>query len=288
MREDWGQVKVKVMTVLNIAKYASSVDYCFDLIETGTNRILGQQSTWNWPYWNAAIQTYIRTELHKGTDLHELLQIIDIMEPDKVEMLLSECYDFNASSEAFRNHATGNFELAQVTYSCDPPGAVIPQDSTNWTIPLFNGELVMADVHDFQATFNRHLPDVVITMSSKPPAFPEVAYEGEWLFRNFGGHDLLNMNAMGTIANEAIDALKQGKTVLIHCLHGQDRTGIIAAALIYAGYDHPEVDDRLEIIMAKARIKKDGYWFGSNGAFDCHGYRGIANLLSLHLKTSRY
>ena len=36
MREDWGQVKVKIMTLLNIAKYASSVDYCFDLIETGT------------------------------------------------------------------------------------------------------------------------------------------------------------------------------------------------------------------------------------------------------------
>ena len=157
----------------------------------------------------------------------------------------------------FRNYATGTFELAQVTYSCDPPGAVIPQDSTNWTIPLFNGELVMADVHDFQATFNRYQPDVVITMSSKPPAFPEVAYEGEWLFRNFGGYDLLNMDAMGTIANEAIDALQQGKTVLIHCLHGQDRTGIIAAALIYAGYDHPDIDDRLEIIMTKARIKKE-------------------------------
>ncbi len=102
MHEDWEQVKVKVMTVLNIAKYASSVDFCFDLIETGTNRILGQPSTWKWPYWNAAIQTYIRTELHKGTDLHELLQIIDVMEPEQVELLLSECYDFNASSEAFR------------------------------------------------------------------------------------------------------------------------------------------------------------------------------------------
>ena len=143
----------------------------------------------------------------------------------------------------------------------------------------------MADVHDFQATFNRHLPDVVITMSSKPPAFPEVAYEGEWLFRNFGGYDLLNMDAMGTIANEAIDALQQGKTVLIHCLHGQDRTGIVAAALIYTGYDHPEIDDRLEIIMAKARIKKDGYWFGPNGAFNRFGYQRIARHLSLHLKS---
>ena len=142
----------------------------------------------------------------------------------------------------------------------------------------------MADVHDFQATFNRHQPDVLITMSSKPPAFPEVAYEGEWLFRNFGGYDLLNMDAMGTIANEAIDALQLGKTVLIHCLHGQDRTGIIAAALIYAGYDHPDIDDRLEIIMTKARIKKDGYWFGPNGAMREYDYQRRAKMLALHTK----
>ena len=44
IREDWGMVKVKLMTVLNIAKYASSVDYCFDLIETGTNRISANQA----------------------------------------------------------------------------------------------------------------------------------------------------------------------------------------------------------------------------------------------------
>ena len=66
IREDWEMVKVKLMTVLNIAKYASSVDYCFDLIETGTNRILGQPSTWNWPYWNAAIQTYITSRVAQG------------------------------------------------------------------------------------------------------------------------------------------------------------------------------------------------------------------------------
>jgi len=99
---------------------------------------------------------------------------------------------------------------------------------------------------------------------------------------------LLNMDAIGTIANEAIDALQLGKTVLIHCLHGQDRTGIIAAALIYAGYDHPDIDDRLDIIMTKARIKKEGYWFGPNGAFNRHGYRRIAYILSLHLKCTRF
>ena len=285
MRKDWELVKVKVMTVLNIAKYASSVDYCFDLIETGTNRILGQQSTWNWPYWNAAIQTYIRAELHKGTDLQDLLQVIDDMEPTQVETLLSECYDFRAKPESFRRFTTGDFELGQQMHDADPPPQVKPMESTNRKIPVFNGHLVLADVDDFEDTFNQHLPDMVISMSSKPPAFPEVAYQGEWLFRNFGGYDLKNMDAMGAIANEAIDALQEGKTVLIHCLHGQDRTGIIGAALLYAGHER-DMDYYLDSILIRARPVRAEYWFGLGGRMNTE-YQHTARLLSLHLKSTR-
>ena len=285
MRKDWEQVKVKLMTVLNIAKYASSVDYCFDLIATGTNRILGQPSTWNWPYWNAAIQTYIRTELHKGTDLQNLLEVVEDMEPTQVETLLSECYDFRAKPESFRRFTTGDFELGQQMYDADPPPQVTPMESTNRKIAIFNGHLVLADVNDFEDTFNQHLPDMVISMSSKPPAFPEVAHQGEWLFRNFGGYDLKNMDAMGAIANEAIDALQEGKTVLIHCLHGQDRTGIIGAALLYAGHER-DMDYYLDSIMIRARPIRAEYWFGLDGRMN-NEYQHTARLLSLHLKTAR-
>ena len=282
MRKDWELVKVKVMTVLNIAKYASSVDYCFDLIETGTNRILGQQSTWNWPYWNAAIQTYIRAELHKGTDLQDLLDFIDDMDPTQVETLLSDCYDFRAKPESFRRFTTGDFELGQQMHDADPPPQVNPMESTNQKIPVFNGHLVLADVNDFEDTFNQHLPDMVISMSSKPPGFPEIAHEGEWLFRNFGGYDLKNMDAMGAIANEAIDALQEGKTVLIHCLHGQDRTGIIGAALLYAGHER-DMNYYLDSIMIRARPVRAEYWFGLKGMMN-NQYQRTARLLSLHLK----
>ena len=285
IREDWGMVKVKFMTVLNIAKYASSVDYCFDLIETGTNRVLGQPSTWNWPYWNAAIQTYIRTELHKGTDLQDLLQAIDDMEPTQVETLLSECYDFRAKPESFLRFTTGDFELGQQMHDADPPPQVRLMESTNQRISVFNGHLVLADVDDFEDTFNRHLPDMVISMSSKPPAFPEVAHQGEWLFRNFSGYDLENMDAMGAIANEAIDALQEGKTVLIHCLSGQDRTGIIGAALLYAGHER-DMDYYLDSILIRARPVRADYWFGLNGRMN-NQYQHTARLLSLHLKSAR-
>lgn len=281
-REDWEDIKVKVMTVLNIAKYESSAVMCLELMSTGTNRILGQPSTWKWSYWNAAIQTYIRDQLHKGTDLKELLHVIEAMQPQEVEGLLAETYDFRATPEAFRRFATGNFELGQRMHDADPPPQVTPIPSTNQKIPVFNGHLVMADVDDFEETFNQHLPDVVISMSSKPPVFPEVAHQGEWLFRNFGGYDLHNMEAMGSIANEAIDALLEGKTVLIHCLHGQDRTGIIGAAILYAGYER-YIDYNLDSIMIRARPARADYWFGLNGMMN-NQYQRTARLLSLHLK----
>jgi len=286
MRKDWDDVKVKVMIKLNIAKYASSKDYCSGLIETGTNRILAQPSTSNWPYWNAAIQTYIRTELRQGTELSELLLAIDAKEPAQVEMLLSECYDFQATPEAFRRFVTGNFELGQQMHDADPPPQVTPILSTNQSVSVFGGRLVLAGVDDFEDTFNQHLPDMVITMSSKPPAFPKVAYDGEWLFRNFDGYDLKNMDAMGTIANEAIDALKEGKTVLIHCLHGQDRTGIIGAALIFAAHEG-DMNSVLDNIMIRARPVRAGYWFGLNGMMNKQ-YRHTAYLLSLHLKSNSH
>ena len=158
-------------------------------------------------------------------------------------------------------------------------------ESTNRKIPVFNGHLVLADVNDFEDTFNQHLPDMVISMSSKPPAFPEVAHQGEWLFRNFGGYDLKNMDAMGAIANEAIGALQEGKTVLIHCLHGQDRTGIIGAALLYAGHER-DMDYYLDSIMIRARPIRAEYWFGLDGRMN-NEYQHTARLLSLHLKTAR-
>lgn len=284
MREDWNNVKIKVMTALNIAKYASSIDYCSDLTDTGNNRILGQPSTWNWTYWNAAIQTYIRTELHKGTELRGLMQVIELKEPEKVEALLSECYDFRAKPETFRRFATGNYELAKQMHDADPPPKLTPIPSTNQMIPVFNGHIVLADVNDFEDTFNRHLPDMVISMSSKPPAIPEVAYDGEWLFRNFGGYDLKNMDAMGAIANEAIDALQEAKTVLIHCLHGQDRTGIIGAALLFAGHERGM---NIDMLMTKARPVRADYWFGFNGMMN-NQYQRTAHLLSLHLKSSTH
>jgi predicted NAD-dependent protein-ADP-ribosyltransferase YbiA (DUF1768 family) len=286
-RDDWERVKVKVMTLLNCAKYASSADMCSDLLDLGRSRILGQQSTWNWTYWNAAIQTLIRDELIKGTKPDDLMHIIDMMEPQEVEALLGENYDFKASSEHFRHWATGTFELAEVTHMFDPPPKVKPEESQNYPIYIFGGRLIMADVSDFQSTFEQFLPDTVVTMCSKPPSFPDTVYEGKWMHRDFNGHDLHNMEVMGTIVNETILELQQGKTVLIHCLHGQDRTGIIGAALTIAGREECQTESRLRRYMIGARPKKHKYWYGEYGVMHKNGYHRTAWLLALHASVVR-
>ncbi|MGB1955262.1 MAG: hypothetical protein ACPHUK_06645, partial [Candidatus Poseidoniaceae archaeon] len=68
----------------------------------------------------------------------------------------------------------------------------------------------------------------------------------------------------------------------IHCLHGQDRTGIIGAALLYAGHER-DMDYYLDSIMIRARPIRADYWFGLNGRMN-NEYQHTARLLSLHLK----
>tara|TARA_B100000927_G_scaffold248946_1_gene212752 strand:- start:676 stop:1227 length:552 start_codon:yes stop_codon:yes gene_type:complete len=69
MREDWQENKVKVMLLLNIAKYASDKDFQNQLLETIGQGIEAQPSTSNWTYWNSKIQLFIRKLLIENKDL---------------------------------------------------------------------------------------------------------------------------------------------------------------------------------------------------------------------------
>ena len=48
MRDDWGRVKVKVMLLLNLAKYKSDPNLQNDLMGTGSHLIEAKSSTSNW------------------------------------------------------------------------------------------------------------------------------------------------------------------------------------------------------------------------------------------------
>ncbi|MDA8551534.1 hypothetical protein N9K84_05350 [Candidatus Poseidoniales archaeon] len=71
----------------------------------------------------------------------------------------------------------------------------------------------------------------------------------------------------------------------IHGLHGQDRTGIIGAALLYAEHER-DMDYYLASIIIRACPIRVNYWFGLNGMMN-NQYQRTARLLSLHLKSAR-
>lgn len=259
-REDWELEKVKVMLLLNIAKYAANKGFQKDLSSTKNHRIIARGSTWNWTYWNAAIQTYVRQLVHDGKNLNHCLEEINEIPSEVVEDKIKKSYAFNAKPELYRNYSTTDFVSAIELYKRNPPPVRVAEVSQNTKISLWSGQLVLCGVADFQSTFNQNQPDVVVTMCSKPPNIQTPKKNGEWLHRDFSGYDLRNFEIIGSIVQDVRQRLKEGKTVLIHCLDGQDRTGLVGFTLIRLF--NPGVSFKvLKDIISIGRPARVDYWF---------------------------
>lgn len=279
MRSDWEQEKVKVMLLLNLAKYSSNKEFQNDLLETENYRIIANESTANWAFWNAAIQTYIRNLLHDERKLEEEIVNIEATSPMDVKNILKRAYEFNLKPDLFRAVDEGNFEYARHLYAQDPPPVDEGLISKNTPLEFWNGKLILAGVHDFTSTFEQHKPDVVVTMCSKPPRFPDNAEGGEWLLRSFSGYDLNNYEVFGIIISEIVDRLQRGLKVLVHCIDGQDRTGIVAMALTNI-FRHDLSFDEKKSLLSKARPARMDYWFAKHGVMNLSSeyYRTAKNL----------
>ena len=88
MRDDWEQEKVKVMLLLNLAKYASDANLQGELIATDGFSIEAKGSTVNWKHWNECIQIWIRQILMSQEDLHSTIRTVENMTPEGVEYML--------------------------------------------------------------------------------------------------------------------------------------------------------------------------------------------------------
>lgn len=88
MREDWQENKVKVMLLLNIAKYASHKDFQNQLLETIGQGIEALPSTSNWTYWNSKIQLSIRELLIEGKDLAVVLEELSLCSSSEISEFL--------------------------------------------------------------------------------------------------------------------------------------------------------------------------------------------------------
>ena len=279
MRSDWEQEKVKMMLLLNLAKYSSNQDFQNDLLETENYRIIANESTANWAFWNAAIQTYIRNLLHAEKKLEEEIVNIEATSPEDVRNILKRSYEFNLKPDLFRAVDEGNFEYARHLYAQDPPPVDEGLISENTPLEFWNGKLILAGVHDFTSTFEQYKPDVVVTMCSKPPRFPDNAEGGEWLLRSFSGYDLNNYEVFGIIISEIVDRLQRGLKVLVHCIDGQDRTGIVAMTLTNIFRQDLSFDDK-KSLLSEARPARMDYWFAKHGVMNLSSqyYRTAKNL----------
>jgi predicted NAD-dependent protein-ADP-ribosyltransferase YbiA (DUF1768 family) len=88
MRDDWEQEKVKVMLLLNLAKYASDADLQDELVATDGFSIEAKGSTANWKHWNECTQIWIRQNLKSQDDLHAIIRVIENMNAEDVEYML--------------------------------------------------------------------------------------------------------------------------------------------------------------------------------------------------------
>ena len=88
MRDDWEQEKVKVMLLLNLAKYASNADLRNELVATDGFSIEAKRSTANWKHWNECTQIWIRQILMSQDDLNATIRFIENMSVEDVEYML--------------------------------------------------------------------------------------------------------------------------------------------------------------------------------------------------------
>jgi predicted NAD-dependent protein-ADP-ribosyltransferase YbiA (DUF1768 family) len=89
MRDDWEQEKVKVMLLLNLAKYASDANLQDELVATDGFSIEAKGSTANWKYWNECTQIWIRQILMSQDDLHTTIRVTENMSAEDVEYMLN-------------------------------------------------------------------------------------------------------------------------------------------------------------------------------------------------------
>ena len=117
----------------------------------------------------------------------------------------------------------------------------------------------MADVRDFHDTFLTIQPDVVVTMCSKPCLIPD-DHEGTWHHFYINGYHTAPKFARcyADIVQCIQGHLEKNRTVLIHCLEGRDRTGIVGLSLMMlARADSSHMDIVHEMVASRPKREQD-------------------------------
>ena len=121
----------------------------------------------------------------------------------------------------------------------------------NEAIPLFGGNLTLCDLNDFNDTV-REDSHVVCLCRYHANGWEGITYHHYLFFRKYTPTE-----DWVRAAKKVIALLEDGKSVLVHCIHGRDRTGTIGYVVLrYSGMNH---EDACEL-MYKMRPKMAKIW----------------------------
>ena len=102
---------------------------------------------------------------------------------------------------------------------------------TNTPIQLGNGTLTMCGLNDFMETIKIfHEPEnvAVVTLCDKPHR----QWHGETYCHYLSYKKFTPLENWTAAARKVLKLLKQGRNVVLHCIHGRDRTGTIAHVVL--------------------------------------------------------
>lgn len=120
-----------------------------------------------------------------------------------------------------------------------------PEEKTsrNLRMSVGCGSLTLCDLLDFRETLRDD--HTVVTLCRHPPAFLPEGPTVPWVHRYFRAYE--QRIEPWLIAIEEVRCLiEEGRDVLLHCVHGRDRTGVVAYAVLRSfGYGHEEVVSQL-------------------------------------------
>ena len=88
--ENWDDIKLKTMLLINLAKFNQNQGMCQDLKETEGHQISARPSTWEWRKWNTLIMEYIRRSISARINLEKMSKVIEGYENEQIEQLLEE------------------------------------------------------------------------------------------------------------------------------------------------------------------------------------------------------
>ena len=123
----------------------------------------------------------------------------------------------------------------------------------NTPIKLGEGSLTMCGIDDFRDTLRKE--HTVVTLCRFPPKWSKTDKNERhhYYFRAHNEDPAIWSHGVSIV----MDLLKDGKDVLLHCVHGRDRTGGVAYVVLRLnGFSHEEAHAK----MVEVRPSQEKAW----------------------------